>query len=295
MSKEVGTTKSALHIQACTDQLRAALEIEDPVQREAALRKYYFPIPSPKYQYPFLVLNGVAALAWGAKIFADFVSDPGLILYVPVVLCLALFVGDFISAVFHKWLDSYASEVNPIWGSPARAFRVHHEFPSNLNEVGFIHNITSMSWFMTLLYGFSILGAVLFQPGPLLSLFMWIQLLLFTVGNEIHRQAHAERPWAWMGLLQRWGVFLTPERHRKHHVGDRNTDYGIVSGWANPLIDRLDLNTRFDVLLWGVFGLFPRNWIQKPDSIPSKVAAYLKKHPELVPQDLHIYQRLFSK
>ena len=280
---------------ACTDQLRQAIQIPNPIERRSALRQYYFPIPTPSYQYPFFVFNCVVATFWGVRIGIDLYTQPGLLPYLPLVLAGALYVGDFISAMFHKWLDSYASEVNPIWGSPARAFRVHHEFPNNLNEVGFVHNITSMSWFMAMLYGLTLICAYALEFGPLLSLFLWVQLLLFLIGNEIHRQAHAPRPWAWMGWLQRRGILLTAERHRRHHVGERNSDFGIVNGWANPLINWLDLPNRMDVWLWRAFRLFPRNWIQKPHSIPPAVAVHLAQHPREIPEELQVYQSLFGQ
>ena len=61
--------------------------------------------------------------------------------------------------------------------------------------------------------------------------------LTLCVTNQIHAWAHGADAPKLIRALQRVGILITPERHARHHRGDRA--YAVVSGWSNALLDRV--------------------------------------------------------
>jgi TMEM189-like protein len=61
------------------------------------------------------------------------------------------------------------------------------------------------------------------------------------VTNQIHAWAHGAPTQKPIRALQRAGILITPERHARHHRGDRA--YAVVSGWSNVLLDRAPART----------------------------------------------------
>ncbi len=290
MNNDARARLSAMRLQRDMDRLRTALRIRDKAARNLALRDYYTQIPSLHYEIGLIIFNSATSVAFAVWIAHSFALRPRLICFTPIALVIAFFIADVFISIFHKWFDCYAGEAHPLWGTGARAFRVHHEFPNNLDELSLVQAMAPPAPLMTLCNAGFLIAVLALQPGPLSCLTVWVIIQLLSIGNEIHKHAHLSKPNAVMRVLQRSGFFLSRSVHLKHHRGLRDRDYGIINGWSNTLFNWLDLWNRLDLFLWTHYHLFPRNWIQEPRSIPPGVLEELKADPSLIPKELLIYR-----
>ena len=199
------------------------------------------------------------------------------------------------SAGFHKWLDSYASELNPLWGSAAKAFRIHHEFPKNLNGATYWHNVSAFAPFMTFLFCLVFLLRAVIPFAPCVSLTMELLIVLFSQGTEVHRQSHMPKSPKLIRGLQGIRILLHPRVHRRHHSRHLDSDYGIINGWSNWIFTVTDIWPKLDRFLWNRLGLFPRNWIQVSHSIPQPVVAELISRASRIPDEIAIYESVFPR
>lgn len=149
---------------------------------------------------------------------------------------LSWFLADALSGLVHYLADNYGSPDWPIVGDAfIRPFREHHDHPERMLE----HGILERSGGPALLASLA-LGASLAIQGPAL---VELGVLGFSLGlggftaltNEVHALAHRSQVPRWARILQRSGIFLSPEAHSKHHQGNHDSHYCITSG----VVDRL--------------------------------------------------------
>lgn len=149
-------------------------------------------------------------------------------------LWLAWFLADFASGVIHWFFDTYFYETTPVLGPIVYDHRQHHVSPNDVIEmeasmvspINFlvIGIFTSICFFM---------GSNLFWPA------------FFTFANlspMFHRWAHVrarkEKLNPVILLLQDFRIILPAEDHNKHHKLPRRSNYCIMSGLMNPVLDR---------------------------------------------------------
>jgi hypothetical protein len=267
--------------------------IADPDLKQTELHAYAYPKPSEFYEYALVIVNWVFAcvlLMW----MISSMTNPLEILWAVPWIPVCLFIADFMSAGFHKWLDSYASENNIFWGSAARAFRIHHQFPNNLNDVGYFHNVSAFS---PMIFGFYLVFAALlwFKMIPFnLSIMVWVLILLFAHGTEIHKRSHMRNPGALFSFFQKRRIFLNSKVHNQHHRRHIDSDYGIINGWSNFLFKKITIWEQLDAVLWKYLKVLPHNWVHCPQSIPGKVIQEFKQKPQLIPEEIFLYAQVFQ-
>ena len=161
--------------------------------------------------------------------------------------------ADLLSGVVHFLADRFGSEKTPIVGATLIGpFRHHHERPQAMAEHGFLEKNGNSALVAVLL--------LLWVPWvPLQSHFVWWAALLCTSvslwvagTNQIHAWAHQpERP-RLVNLLQRWGVFISPQHHELHHQSATSTSgsraqnayYCITSGVFDRLLNSVVANRK---------------------------------------------------
>jgi ubiquitin-conjugating enzyme E2 variant len=157
---------------------------------------------------------------------------------VPACLAPALILGwvlaDLFSGLVHWALDTYGSVRTPVVG-PAiiRPFREHHADPQGMTRHDFFE-----------VNGASCLGCL-----PLLALSLLLEGfahalavstslgLLFT--NQCHKWAHMASPPAPVRLLQKIGLILRADEHRRHHTPPHDSHFCTANGWLNKPLNRL--------------------------------------------------------
>ena len=165
-------------------------------------------------------------------------------------LTLGFFVADVASGLVHWLCDTYFDPRTPLLGTVFIApFREHHVDPSALARHGFLelNGNNCLVSVPLLLIGISRLEPdAVTHPADVVAAGLFVAAsLTLCVTNQIHAWAHGANTPKPIRALQRAGILITPERHARHHRGDRA--YAVVSGWSNALLDRVLART--EVLL----------------------------------------------
>ena len=172
-------------------------------------------------------------------------------------LTLGFFVADVASGLVQWLCDTYFDPRTPLLGTVFIApFREHHVDPGALARHGFLerNGNNCLVSVPLLLIGISRLEPdAVTQPADVVAAGLFVAAsLTLCVTNQIHAWAHGANTPKPIRVLQRAGILITPERHARHHRGDRA--YAVVSGWSNALLDRVLART--EVLL-AAFGAKP--------------------------------------
>ena len=192
-----------------------------------------------------LALWTVACLQWAA-LWLWVLPWPPWWLSALIVLGAWAF-ADAGSYVFHLIVDHHV----PAHRSPVAAgFQRHH---------GDGEGITRESWpmlFAPILPALLPCWLLFAAPAALgwlpsaLALFLSVVCLAVGFGQVFHRWAHL--PEACLSAPVRWaqrlGLIVSARAHRRHHAPPFGQSYAIVSGWVNPLFDRLALDRRLSAL-----------------------------------------------
>lgn len=202
----------------------------------------------------WIVAFEAASLAGFAALFVCLgVAHAGLAGAAPLAFGSGLVAGallaDVASGTVHWLCDRFGSEATPLLGPLLiAAFREHHRDPGSIARHGLLERSGTNAFAGAAalavahpLIGVLGVGSGAFCLGAVLS-----AAGLTAVTNEIHLAAHrAARP-RWVRALQRLGLVLRPAMHARHHSGEHDRAYCIATGWANPLLDRLQIFARVE-------------------------------------------------
>ncbi len=147
---------------------------------------------------------------------------------------------------FVHWLGDRCFDADTPWIGRAviQPFREHHVDPLGITRHGFVEvtgnnalallPVVALGAWLAPAFGTSGLAS-----GGLGALGTLALAALFS--NPIHRWAHLPRVPAPLAWLQRYHLLLPPRHHARHHRGAHATHFCVVTGWMNPLVDRLGL------------------------------------------------------
>lgn len=275
------TSEQALSLLKDQRQIFEAKQLKD-ADRKSALQKYFLQKPATRTELMMTLANYAMAMIMGSQIAARLVENPHAIPAALALVPVTLFTTDFVSGIYHKFLDSYASEKSKIWGNATQSFRKHHEFPGNLNDIKYIDNIGAFGTLMAPLYATAAIASP--HLSPEIGAQALLMLMLFTNGTEIHRQAHLPKANRVMAQLQKWKIFQSRTSHNMHHKGPADSDFGIINGWSNSLTNQFW--KRLDMIVWKASKKMPNNWIENPKSIPPQVLVEMMNDIRKIPQAL---------
>jgi ubiquitin-conjugating enzyme E2 variant len=143
-------------------------------------------------------------------------------------------MADFVSGFIHWLEDAYARPEMPLVGKIARENLQHHAKPRE-----FIKKSWWESSYDLLFLGLVALGVAWHDH----RLTPWV--LLFTVlvvnANQIHKWAHSNRQETPRPIrfMQKHGILQGPREHARHHSGERNTHYCVITNYLNPVLETL--------------------------------------------------------
>jgi len=202
----------------------------------------------------WIVLFEAASLAGFAALFVCLAAThSSRVVAAPLAFAAGLLAGallaDVASGVVHWLCDRFGSEATPLLGPLLiAAFREHHRDPGSIARHGPLERsgTNAFAAAVALAAAHPLVGALGAGSGAFVLGAALSAAGLTAVTNEIHLQAHrAMRP-RWVRVLQRLGLVLRPATHARHHAGDHDRAYCIATGWANPLLDRLQLFARVE-------------------------------------------------
>ena len=161
-----------------------------------------------------------------------------------LALPVGYFCADFLTGVIHWMCDSFGNAQTPLWGPLLVApFRRHHAAPGDITRISLAENLGASA-----IAGAAVLwlwSPQALRPDDTLQRFaalvgLWV-IAFAVLSNLFHRWAHlplAAKP-RWMRRLQQWRVLLPAHDHALHHRKPHRVNYCILSGWANPLSNRV--------------------------------------------------------
>lgn len=147
---------------------------------------------------------------------------------------MVLLLVDFASGWFHWLEDTFWNEETPILGRLVVTPNVkHHE-----NGAAFVgHSWLRSAWVLLLL------ATPFFAIGAIFEILDWRFFSFIAIGvnaNQIHKWSHMSvenvpRP---IRVFQSLGLLQDRRHHSRHHRGDKNTHYCVITVVLNPLLDR---------------------------------------------------------
>ena len=173
-------------------------------------------------------------------------SKPGNFFGYVITIFVALFVLDLISGFIHIFLDRYNGE-NPYIKPVADSFKEHHDDPAGMVKRTNFEVLfeTRRVWFML---PFLVLINYVLRNSPFISYVTLFSTLLALIGPFMqvsHRLSHLmvhdpppknSTSFIVLNFLQKNGVLLNPELHRKHHkINDKH--WPIFNGWSSNFMD----------------------------------------------------------
>lgn len=171
-----------------------------------------------------------------------------------VEILAVVLLADLVSGVVHWWEDSYARvDRGPLRQVAINNLR-HHARPREFLAKGYWES----SWDLWLL------AAIVVITSIALDVFSW-HVLLFAVlsanANQIHKWTHRTRDEnGWLiGTLQRLHLLQTPRHHSRHHQGQRDSHYCVVTNFLNPLLEEVQFWRRLERVVQKFTGATRRN------------------------------------
>ncbi len=257
----------------------------DSKERSEVLHQYAKPAAKTKLDRAFVVANYALATYLSVQITSGFIESPEKLIYGALLAAPALYLSDFATQVIHKFLDCYASESNPIWGSTARDFRHHHEVPNNLDAEDYVGSIAIPAKVMSPFFA----AAAFSGMSPEWGTAVWLFLVAGMNATALHKEAHKNNPHPIAKITQALRLSMSHKAHMKHHQPPFDGEFSILNGWANGISRKLKLWNKLDLIYWKWFQRMPNNWIQDPRSIPPSVIAEVSKELENISPDLWDY------
>jgi len=163
------------------------------------------------------------------------VLEKEIVMFILLKIILIIILADFISGFVHWLEDAYAKPEMMFFGEIARENLLHHDKP---------RDFLKKSWWQSS-YDLIALGLVILVVSWLAFGIMSVWLVLLVVlsvnANQIHKWAHQnrqERPWI-ISKLQDWNIVQGARQHGRHHRGEKNTYYCVITNVLNPVLEKM--------------------------------------------------------
>ncbi|CAE8586731.1 unnamed protein product [Polarella glacialis] len=177
-----------------------------------------------------------------------------------VACALAVLLGaefaDFGTGVYHFSVDNYGSASTPVVGSQIEAFQGHHEEPWTITHRDFCNNC-----FPTCLATMPFLAAgELLASSPYLLLWAVTACAGIAFCQALHKWSHTLRSQCHpvINWLQDRRVLVARKVHLRHHKRPFETNYCIVTGHMNPILDKSGFFRVLAALIAQLTGVRPR-------------------------------------
>lgn len=142
-------------------------------------------------------------------------------------------IADFFSGLFHWWEDRVGNTSMPIIGkSVIIPNRLHH-----VNPLDFTYDSNFISRNLAVWGGVAVISLIwiyLFGVSWVFDAAVFGGL----IANEIHRISHTPpKTKNLISILQETGIIQSPHHHAKHHRGNFDKHYNVLTNFLNPFLD----------------------------------------------------------
>jgi ubiquitin-conjugating enzyme E2 variant len=163
-------------------------------------------------------------------------------------------LADAVSGFVHWLEDAYLrfkpNRKIPLLNQIAQDNMLHHKRPREFLK----RNWWQSSWDLVLI------GAVILATAwalDSLNAAVVVFVVLSVNANQFHKWAHRnprENPRV-ITWLQRLRILQTPRHHGRHHSGEKNSHYCVVTNLLNPVLEKLSFWSSLEWILARAFGL----------------------------------------
>ena len=180
-----------------------------------------------------------------------------------VAILVGTFVSDLISGLLHWAFDTWFNEGIAPLQRMVFLVREHHLWPERIFNYSFRHEAGMLSWF-------GLLGAAPFYAGAMLpsgspgSIRYALAVAGVTISLQVvfmlefHKVGHRRHRNPLVRALQRVHLLLPTDEHLRHHAGEHDENYCLITGIADKTLGRLGLFRGLERLVTAVFGAVPR-------------------------------------
>ena len=179
-----------------------------------------------------------------------------------VLSILSWISADFGSGVLHWSVDNYGNGRTPIMGSIIAAFQGHHTAPWTITQRSFCNNVYKLC----IPFGIIPVSILAYGTGPMLTYFLTTFCVLEILSQEFHKWSHqmkSETPFIG-NLLQKYHLSIGRVPHFKHHTIPFETNYCIISGICNPILDQYGFFRRMEHFIYQQNGIESNAWKLDP-------------------------------
>lgn len=167
-----------------------------------------------------------------------------------ISLLTSVTAADFLAGLVHWAEDAYARPGLPLVDKIARENLEHHARPRAFVKKSWL----SSSWDLLML-GTLILGTAALTHH--LNSWLVLFVVLTVNANQIHKWAHSNRQETprFIRNLQQWQILQGPRQHGKHHAGERNSHYCVITNYLNPVLESVGFWNRLEAVILRVTGV----------------------------------------
>jgi hypothetical protein len=116
-------------------------------------------------------------------------------------------------------------------------FKKHHPFPDLLGRHSFLHLMKGPTFVVVLPLSLALNVAFLaLRPPGWLLVGAVVMLLGAAMSQAFHGALHRDDVGLTLRLLRRVGLVMSRRAHKLHH-DTLTQDFGVINGWANPMVN----------------------------------------------------------
>jgi ubiquitin-conjugating enzyme E2 variant len=171
-------------------------------------------------------------------------------------------LADLATGFYHWFVDNYGDADTPVFGAQIAAFQGHHRYPSTITRREPCNNLHALARAAALaLVPFDAALSAASAPAAAHA-FAGAFAACVVLSQQFHAWAHEKRRRLPPGVeaLQGAGVLVSRAQHAAHHRQPYNTNYCIVSGMWNGVLDRYRVFEALEMVVFLRTGVRPRSW-----------------------------------
>ncbi|XP_062196612.1 fatty acid desaturase 4, chloroplastic-like [Phragmites australis] len=208
-------------------------------------------------------LAGSAAILSSMSTSASLVAAGSSSAAEPLAAAFAAYsLADLATGVYHWFVDNYGDASTPVFGSQIAAFQGHHRYPSTITFREPCNNLHALARAVALAL-VPVDTALSAAGSPAAAhAFAGAFAACVVLSQQFHAWAHEKRRRLPPGVeaLQDAGVLVSRAQHAAHHRQPYNTNYCIVSGMWNGVLDRYRVFEALEMVVYFRTGVRPRSW-----------------------------------
>jgi ubiquitin-conjugating enzyme E2 variant len=181
----------------------------------------------------------------------------------PIAAAFAAYsLADLTTGVCHWLIDNYGDASTPLVGPQIAAFQGHHRHPTTITRREPCNNLHALA--RAIAFALPVVeAAVTAAHAPAAAhAFVGTFAACLVLSQQFHSWAHEKRRLLPPGVeaLQAAGVLVSRSQHAAHHRRPYSTNYCIVSGMWNGLLDRHRVFEAMEKVIFLRTGVRPRSW-----------------------------------